>query len=579
MSQCNNKHQHAFKVTCYKHNIGVFTVYGARVKSRKVVHPLPYPAIHNHSVPRDRRFIDTIYYDVVLYSNPELSQSVACYTSKDLCKAENYLNNFIDLCAKGYDYIDLSKVSDKEYPHPHPHPCPPCPPPHPRPCPGPFYENDTFECKKHDDEIDPRYLNDPRTNPHYDVFENLTKEDRYAKQLNHCEGYPEWYDYDIDVDFKKTPVHDGDKVRMERCDDNCQPVDCDCHHHHHHHFKPEPPCPPYDPPYKPLPDDDDCHHHHHHHHHRPEPPCPPHPCPPIPCRDKICIYYGNGGFAMGESVVGDKIEEMAKNALRTMICKNYHSTFSNMNPRDTIVVKKNVLDCILPREVFTTNMDIAGEWSFFMIPDRYHKLVEDFNWYYKEETMDGQWIELDKSVPQKAYVFQDNGVRYFINAVKLNGRYNMRFAKSGRDFNQEAERHEEETDNRELNFDMKFVISLFIEDYASKNYTVTIEDLSVTNQVVRYIDGFIDNEYAWQAIENHVYELVIKAEDGSVLATKYFVAVPDDNYNHGFCTWVSDSYDSEKSIVEQFTKVIDLEPPKTKCAIDRYVLTTAEIEG
>ena len=74
---------------------------------------------------------------------------------------------------------------------------------------------------------------------------------------------------------------------------------------------------------------------------------------------------------MGESVMGNNIKEMSRNALRTMICKNYQSTFSNMNPRDTIVVKKNVVDCILPTAVFKSNMDIAGEWSFFMIPDAF----------------------------------------------------------------------------------------------------------------------------------------------------------------------------------------------------------------
>lgn len=281
---------------------------------------------------------------------------------------------------------------------------------------------------------------------------------------------------------------------------------------------------------------------------------------------------------MGESVQSN-IKELSSNALRTMISKNFHSTFSNMNPRDTIVVKKNVLDCILDSMVFKTNMDVAGEWSFFMIPDKFYKLVENFNWYYKEETYDGVWYEIDKSIPQTTFTLQDNGVRYFVNAVRLNGRYAMRFAKTGRDFNSEPEPIEPDSDNRDLDVDMKFVTTINIKDLIANGYVVTIEDLSVTNQVVRVLSDFIHDEIAWQAIENHVYELKIYAktdvERETPLVVTWFIAIPDANFKHGFCTWVffpseqHQEYDDSAPISEQFERVIEIETPS---ANDRLII-------
>ena len=575
-----------FSVTCYRNDVGIFTVYGARIKQSKTTYPNPPKAIHNLPARRDPRFIDKVFYDVVLFTNSELTQSFASYRSKDLYKAQNYLYNFIYLCKRGYKYIDLEKVPDTPIPRPCPIPpgCGPFPPfPYNQYQPW-FYKNDKFDCHIPDSEIDPRYIGDPRKNPWYDVFDTITREPRYAGEPFRVPdpNYP-YIDADIEVDYDNLPKNDGEVVRFEpkkaACPPPCPIPDCPPFPipDKHHHYRPEPPCPPYDPPYQPP---------------RPPyyPPCPPKPhpprppyyppCPP-PFKEKIVVYYGNGGFAMGESVQTN-IKELAPNALRTMISKNFHSTFSNMNPRDRIVVKKNVLDCILESMVFKTNMDVAGEWSFFMIPDKFYKLVENFNWYYKEETYDGVWYELDKSIPQTTFVMQDNGIRYFVNAVRLNGRYSMRFAKSGRDFNTEPEPIEPDADNRDLDVDMKFVVSVNIQNCAANEYSVTVEDLSVTNQVVRVLSDFIHDELAWQAIENHVYELKVYAKEDTEKQTpimhRFFVAIPDANYNHGFCTWVSDTYDSSISLVENgFVRVIDLVAPKTASANDRLVLTDSDI--
>lgn len=575
-----------FSITCYRYDVGIFTAYGARIKSAKTTYPNPPRALHNLPARRDPRFIDKIFYDVVIYTSPDLTQSFACYRSKDLNQAKIFLDNFIYLSTRGYRYIDLGRIPDK--------PIRPCPPPPPKP--GPyvppydpykpwFYKNDEFDAHVPDSEIDPRYINDPRKNPWFDTFENLTRESRYAGEPpipHNSESFPPVNDADVDVDVDcaKVPKYDGDIVRFEPVKDNCPPpwINPDFPPFDpHKHYRPEPPCPPYDPPYEP----------HHHHHHPCPPPPPPRPCPPVPpyyppihppIRDRICIYYGNGGFAMGESVTSN-IKELAPNALRTMISKNFHSTYSNMNPRDTIVVKKNVLDCILPEMVFKTNMDIAGEWSFFMIPDKFYKLVENFNWYYKEDVYDGTWYELDKSIPQTTFTIQDNGIRYFVNAVRLNGRYDMRFAKTGRDFNNEPEPSEPDADNRELDIDMKFVTTINIKDLIANGYVVTIEDLSVTNQVIRTLSDFIHDEIAWQAIENHIYELKIYAKTDidreTPLVTTWFIAIPDASFKHGFCTWVfapSDQhkeYDASVPISEQFIRVIETETPS---ANDRLII-------
>ena len=551
-----------FTVTCYRFDVGIFTVYGARIKQNKMTYPYPPKAVNNNPVPQNPRFIDRIYYDVVLFTNPDLDQSISAYRSNDKHLAEIYLDNFITLCSRGYRYIDLAKITDK------PMKCP-CPPPPPMP--GPFapyfdgkqkYEpcfnkHDIFEPKIPDCEIDPRYLNNPRKNPYYDCFEEITRKPEYAKQPY------DYYDKNCFIprenNFNCKPKYDGEIIDINK---NC------CHPFPPKPFPPVPPCPPPqpEPPIPPYPY---------------YPPCPPPPKPyPCPCppKEKIVIYYGNGGFAMGESVV-DNIKELAPNALRTMICKNFHPTFFNMNPPDKIVVKKAIYEFIPPTETFKTNMDIAGEWSFFMIPDKFYKLVEDYNWYYKEDTIDGKWFELDKTIPQTTFSFQDNGIRYWVNAVRLNGRYDMRFAKTGRDFNSESKDNSKDYDNIDLDIDMKFAITIHIDNYSEKEYTSTIEDLSVTNQVIRTLNGFIDDEISWHAIENHVYELkVYKKEDKeNAIVTRYFIAIPDENYNHGFCTWVADTYVSETPISTQFTKVIDLQEPKTASSVNRIVITSKDI--
>lgn len=526
-----------FSVTCYRKDIGIFTVYGARIKQSKTTIPYPYKAINNLPVPRDPRFIDTVYYDIVLFTNPELTQSFSCYRNRNIHKSETYLNNFITLVNRGIKNIDLGRIPDTPIRFQEP-PYPFCP--ENEPCPPCFYQNDCF------DRIIPDWEKDPRTNPYFDTFENLTKEPRYARGPKDPLPPPPVYG---DVDYNMQPVYDGEVQHI-----------CPRPEPHHPHPHPLPPMPPYPTP-----------------HPHPHPCPPPHPIiPPHPFKEKIVVYYGNGGFAMGESV-NYNIKEIAPNALRTMIDKNYHSTYSNMNPPDTIQVNKSVLDVVNANMIFKVNMTTAGEWCFFMIPDHFYKLVDNFNWYYKEEVVNSVWRELDKNLVETTFTVQDNGVRYFVSAVRLNGRYNMRFALTGRDLNNIPDTPIDLPDVD----DAKYVISIDVENFTENNYSATVEDLSVTNQVVRSLTGFVQNEVAWQAIENHVYELKIYNNTDKVnpIITRYFVAIPDDNYVHGFCTWVADTYNSTLPISTQFTKVIDLTAPKTASAVDKIVLTSADITG
>lgn len=566
---------HPFNVVCYRKDFGIFTIYGAKIKQCKNTYAQQIKAVNNLPAINDLRFIDKIFYEVILYTNIDQTQSFTCYRNKDLCIAQNYLDNLIFLITKGYRYIDLDKIPEKPF-KPN---CIPNPPKSDN-CKD-FYKpfkphfNKHDKCDDHipDCEIDPRYINDPRKNPYYDTFENLTRENRYFNEPNELNKFCN-YDDNIDMDYTKLPKYDGEIMKFE-CKKENYPDKC-----------PYPDIPSFPNPIKhncnkpiPLPPINPCPNHP-----RPVPPCPPYfpPIPPPPFKEKIFIYYGNGGFSMGESVESN-IKELSSNALRTMISKNYHSTFSNMNPEDRIVVKKEILNCILPDMVFKTNMHIAGEWSFIMVPDKFYKLIEDFNWYYKEDTYDGIWNELDKKLVQTTFTFQDNGIRYFVSAVRLNGRYDMRFAKSGRDFNEGPIISNKPDDNRELDVDMKFVISIYVKNCIENEYITTVEDLSVTNQVVRVLSDFIHDELAWQAIENHVYELKIYSkedkEKSHPLATKYFIAIPDANYKHGFCTWISDSYDSELTLIDNnFERVTDLKEPKTPSAVDRIVLTEEDIQ-
>jgi len=553
---------HSFNVTCFRYDVGIFTAYGARIKQSKTTYPNPPKAVNNLPVRRDPRFIDKIFYDVVLFTNPENTQSYACYRSKDLVKAQTYLDNFILLCRRGYRYIDLSRIPDTPL---RPGMFPPCPGPGPfippyDPYHPWFYKNDKFDCHIPDSEIDPRYLNDPRRNPYYDCFETMTREPRYAGGPKPLPPEPFCDECTInDVDCHNLPRYDGEITHFGP-EPPCCPVPPPPVPYPPYPFRPEPPCPPIPPyPYPPIPP---CP--------KPEPFVPP--CPPQP-REKIVVYFGDGGFTMGESVISDNIAEIAPNALRTMLHKNYHSTFPNMDPKDKIVVKKSVLECLLADTVFKTNMNVAGEWSFFMIPDRFFKYIKDFNWYYKDNLTDGLWKELDRSLAQTTFTIQDNGVRYYVNAIKLNGRYDMRFAKTGRDFNLEPSPDPVDQDN--------YVITLRIQN-CNQNYIVTVQDLSVPTAYVKTLTGFINDEYSWIAKENHVYQMVIYAksdvERDVPLYTTYFVAVPDANYGKGFCTWTSDEYDNTKSLIENgFVKVVDLVPPRTSSPVDYLILKDTDI--
>lgn len=572
---------HPFSVTCYRYDVGIFTAFGARIKQIKSTYPNPPKAVNNLPVRRDPRFIDRVFYDVILFTNPECSQSFACYRSKDLIKAQNYLDNFILLCKKGYRYIDLEKIPDIPY---RPSMFPPCPAPGPYPFypwnpyhPW-FYKNDKFDTHLPDSEIDPRYLNDPRKNPYYDSFETLTREPRYAGPVPKLPPCPPCPPTPHDFDCDECPKYDGEIVSFDKPIPPPHPLPP----YPYPPFMPEPHCPDYDPsyrpenrppcpppPFPPVPPP-------------PFPPCPPPPyfppppCPvPTPPRPFIEVYYGNGGFTMGGAVTSDNITEITPNTLRVMLEKNFHPTYPNMDPKDHIEVKHKVLECLPGDFVFKTNMTVAGEWSFFMIPDRFYKYVKNFNWYYKDNVSDGLWKEIDKTLVQTTFTIQDNGIKYFVSAIKLNGRYDMRFARSGRDFNNEPTPG---YDNLETNY----VITLQIQNCVEK-YTVTVKDLSAAVPYTRTLVGFINDEYTWTAAENHVYELKVYDKSDvakeTALMTTYFVAIPDENYAQGFCTWNSGLYDPNKSIVENgFVKVTELVAPRTPSNADRLILMNSEID-
>ena len=515
-----------FQVVCFKEDIGIFTAYSARIKSNSPtplgppVPPPPRPLYPPYPpIPRDPNCCDKVNYDVVVYTNPELTQSIVIYSDKNINICRLVLNNFIKMCLNGHNIIDLNRINDK--------------------CPIILCENynDNFNsCPPYFNPWDKNFY-DPRKKPYHDCFDTR---DHHCdcKHDKHPEGI-------VDFDCSKIPPRDGEVVSCDCKHDNFKPLppDYECCRpgpHPRPPFpptpKPLPPCPPgppVPPPYPPCP-----------------PPCPPGPpvpppyppCPP-PCPPrKIEFFYGNGGFAMGESVK-DSIVEIRENALRTMLEKNHKSTYSNMNPRDTIEVKRGIRDTILPDDSFEINMDIAGEWCFFMIPDKFYKLIKKFNWYYQDETTGNKWIEAPLSASEQTFTIQDNGIRYYINAIRLNGDYRVRFTKSallidGPDDSSKPD------DPRELDSLEKFRITIHAKGISKSNKKIIVKSLTdktITDKTCSF-DAMEEDVMDCITTNGNVYE-INSYENETYTPIKYFKVIKNYNYKKGFSIWTCDTKD------------------------------------
>ena len=91
-----------FQVVCFKEDIGIFTAYSARIQSNSPtplgppVPPPPRPLYPPYPpIPRDPNCCDKVNYDVVVYTNPELTQSIVIYSDKNINICRLVLNNFI----------------------------------------------------------------------------------------------------------------------------------------------------------------------------------------------------------------------------------------------------------------------------------------------------------------------------------------------------------------------------------------------------------------------------------------------------------------------------------------------------
>lgn len=400
-----------FKVVCFKHDVGIFTCFGAKVKSNSPTpvdphfHPNGHPGPcgpHGPHMVCEPSFRDKVMYDVVLYTNPELTQSLIIYSDKNINVCRLVLNNFITMILNGQNIIDINKINDKtpikliechhdefgEHHHHHDHHHFP-----EYPCDNPWDKD----------------WHDPRKNPYVDVFD-------MTHEHHHC---PEDFD----------------------------------HHHHHHHEE------PIDCHRMPLPDGDEMHfdHHHHHphdcfghhdHHHDPiynieravtkvipnhlerilHEVTPPERRPEN--QKKIVFYYGNGGIAMGGSAVND-ISEMCEHALKDMLRKNGRSTFCTS--ADKIDIERVIKKTVLETDEFRVNKVTDKDWAFFMIPDRFMGLIKNFNFYYQEDMTDNTWVEVTEDMDKitREFTIQDNGVRYYVVAMRMTGNYAVKFAKSG----------------------------------------------------------------------------------------------------------------------------------------------------
>jgi len=405
-----------FKVVCIKNDVGIFTCYGAKVchscptpvdPGHPHPHPGPYgPAPYHHPGPPmpGPSFKDKVRYDVVFYTNPELTQSLVIYSDKNINVCRLVLNNFIKMALSGMNIIDVDRINDRTpielIERKHGHFC--------------------------DDDCDPFYnpwdqhWRDHHKNPFVDVFDYTGDKPCGipGPDMPHDECRPNCVYED---DLACHPMADGDEMCFH-------PPGWRPPHHH-----PCPPFAPWDPHHGPF---------------GPRTPAveraitrvipntlerilhevtPPERQPEH--RHDIVYYYGNAGIAFGGSVVNN-LSEISKFALGDMLRKNGYPTFSTSN--DRIDIRRMISRTILETDVFTVNKTTDNDWAFFMIPDKHINLINNFNFYYQEDSVDNEWVEVtDESKVQRQFTIQNNGIRYYIVAMKMTGFYAVKFAKSG----------------------------------------------------------------------------------------------------------------------------------------------------
>lgn len=393
-----------FQVVCYKHDVGMFTGYGIKINTRNTtdarLHPHHEPCGH-WSVQCEPGFTNKILYEVTVFTNPELSQSIVIYADKNLEVAKLVLNNFMTMVLRGADFINISKINDKT----------------------PMtldIKCDEFGCPEHYKHWywNPWDMKYPKKNPYMDIYDYSSSKPESGEFL------------------PKPPVNgnfDGDEIRfapdgsiinnppMPPIDDwsraSCTPEKPEFPPHHPH--PPFPPKPPFEREIEHLlrkilwevtPDEKKPEH-----------------------RKKIVCYFGDGGIAMGGSVRNYAKLELSPNALREMLAKNGKSTFSTST--DKIDVKSTARQTIVDTDEFKVMnaTDDDTHWGFFMIPDRFAKLVQNFNWYYQDELVDNTWTENiagEGFQVENFFTYQTNGIRYYCSAIKIDGKYNVKFALS-----------------------------------------------------------------------------------------------------------------------------------------------------
>lgn len=382
-----------FKTVVFKPGNGIFTCYGAAIRK---------------NVPVDNRSMhEKKMFDVRLYINPELTDSISAYSDVNIKHCEVFLDNFIKKCLKGKDVINLDCISDRKVIDfdLHRDDCfiPPC---DCRPCPPPP--------------------------PFHDPMKPCFAEDNFMQPC--------------DENGRSIPC---DKTIPPMRHDECKdPMMKHVFNYDFYHDRPEPPhCPPGDPCCPPPPPPHDypgCHPHH-----GPKDIVVANPydsiCHVIPTqlhtiidrltpeedkpenKCKIVSYFGNGGCAMGGSVTTN-IEEISERALEDLKRLNGRSTYDDSE--DIIDVKPIVKRTILSTDKFIVNMNIPNDWCFFMIPAKHYKSIANFNWYLYNDTTN-TWDEDKEMRSQTTFTIQSNGVRYWVNAISLDGVYSLKFAKSG----------------------------------------------------------------------------------------------------------------------------------------------------
>lgn len=385
-----------FKVVCIKNDVGIFTCYGAKVCHRCTTpvdpahihcpHENPYGPIHPGPPMPSPGFKDKVLYDVVFYTNPELTQSIIVYSDKNINVCRLVLNNFIKMTLNGMNIIDVDKINDRKpielIEHKHCH-----------------FDDD--DCDPFSNPWDKHWKDHHHHNPCLDVFD-YTDEHPCGipgPKPPHKDIRP---DCVYECDDAHRPVPDGEEMRF-----------CPSHHHHHPNvYEIERSITKVIPNtlerilYEVTPPE-----------RRPE-----------HCHDFV-YYYGNAGIAFGGSVTSN-LKEISRTALGDMIRKNGYPTFPTSH--DRIDIRRMVTRTILETNVYNINKTTDNDWAFFMIPDKYINLINNFNFYYQENSGTDEWKEVtDEARVQRQFTIQNNGIRYYIVAMKFTGFFAIKFAKSG----------------------------------------------------------------------------------------------------------------------------------------------------